>query len=130
MDRSSYQVRINQWASIIQAQASSHMNKTEWCRENGITVRTFYYWQRKLRNMILESSEGPSQKQLPSAPDAPTFCELSIPDPQKTDPIIPLNDTPGNGSGLIVEIRDCRIIVGDSVSKDALASVIEVLRHV
>ena len=130
MDRSSYQVRINQWVSIIQAQAASHMNKTEWRRENGITVRTFYYWQGKLRNMILESSEAPSQKQLPSAPETPTFCELSVPDLQKIDPIIPLNDTPGNGSGLIVEIRDYRIIVGDFVSKDAVASVIEMLRHV
>ena len=123
MDKSSYQVRIDQWKLLIHDQASSNMTKSEWCRENGINLRQFFYWQRKLRNMFLESSG-----QLPALSSAEiaktTFCELSIP---KQNPVSTNECTE---SDLIIEINDCRVLVGKSVSKDSLASVIEVLRHV
>lgn len=123
MDKSAYQVRIDQWKVLIHDQAVSNMTKSAWCRENGISPRKFYYWQRKLRNLFLESAS-----QLPELPSSgtsgTTFCELSVPKQES------LSFTEYHKSNLIIEISDCRILVGESVSKDALASVIEVLRHV
>jgi transposase-like protein len=39
-----------EWEQIIQAQASSGMSKSEYCRSNGITENTFEYWRSKLRS--------------------------------------------------------------------------------
>ena len=130
MDRSSYQVRINQWVSIIREQASSHMTKSAWCRENGINLRQFFYWQRKLRNVMLESSNNTPSDLIPSKQNVPAFCELSVPALKQPGTIVPRDETSINGSDLIIEINNCRILIGNSVSKKTLSYVIEVLRHV
>ncbi len=123
MDKSSYQIRIDQWKLLIHDQATSNMTKSAWCKENGINPRQFYYWQRKLRNLFLGSAS-----QLPELPSSKTsgtiFCELSVPKQEA------LSSAETHKSDLIIEISGCRILVGESVSKTSLASVIEVLRHV
>lgn len=123
MDKSSYQVRIDQWKLLIHDQAASNMTKSEWCRENGISTRQFFYWQRKLRNMFLESSG--SLPALSSSEIAKTtFCELSVPVQN------PVSVRKCSEPDLIIEINGCRVLIGESVSKDSLTTVIEVLRHV
>ena len=124
MDKSSYQIRANEWASLIQNQLSSNMSKSAWCRENGINLRQFFYWQRRLRNHIIDTAS--KQSLTPSA----SFCELSI--PNETLSPAPQIATPSvsPSSDLIIEINGCRVHIGDSVSKKALQSVIEVLRYV
>lgn len=55
MDKTTHAVRLQQWAEIIEAQLSSGMNKRDWCRENGIPEKRFYYWQRRVRNDLFEA---------------------------------------------------------------------------
>ena len=37
-----------QWKETILKQRQSKLSIASWCRQNGITVHTFYYWQSKL----------------------------------------------------------------------------------
>ena len=53
MDKITHQVRCEQWTSIINECLASGMNKTAWCRENGISEKQFFYWQRILRKLDL-----------------------------------------------------------------------------
>lgn len=48
MDKSTHQVRCEQWTKIINECLASGMNKTAWCKANGISDKTFFYWQRIL----------------------------------------------------------------------------------
>ena len=50
MDRSAYEIRKKQWQHIVSECINSSMNKTEWCRQNGISLRSVYYWQKKFRD--------------------------------------------------------------------------------
>lgn len=50
MDRSTHQIRCEQWTQIISECLSSEMSKTAWCKANGISDKAFFYWQRILRN--------------------------------------------------------------------------------
>ena len=43
MDKITHQVRCEQWTSIINECLASGMNKTAWCRENGISEKQFFY---------------------------------------------------------------------------------------
>ena len=36
------------WSKRITACKNSGMRPGEWCEENGINVKTYYYWHRKL----------------------------------------------------------------------------------
>ena len=128
MDRSAYQFRIDQWKVIIHDQATSSMSKAAWCRENNVNLRQFFYWQRKLRNMFLDSSKKlPQVSPSLQVPQETTFCEFSL--PERKHPV-PLSSAKPLEIEMIIEIKDCRIYIGKAISKDSLASVIEVLRHV
>ena len=61
------------------------MTKSEWCRQNGITKRRFYYWQRKVQEYLLETGMFPQNaaSPIPAGSSAliepPVFCEISEP---------------------------------------------------
>ena len=48
--------RAQQWTSIIQACCSSGLSKREFCSQHGVSEKSFYYWQRKLRKQIVEAT--------------------------------------------------------------------------
>lgn len=82
MDKITHKVRREQWLSIVNECLSSGMSKTAWCREHGISDKSFFYWQRKLREdtyiSTIESSALPAVKNI-SAPAAPIdFVEVKI----------------------------------------------------
>lgn len=56
MDKITHQVRIEHWVKIMNECLNSGMNKTEWCRANGISDKQFFYWQRILRKKAFEAS--------------------------------------------------------------------------
>ena len=49
--------RAQNWAMLIQECNNSGLTKREFCQKQGISEKSFYYWQRKLRSHIIESSE-------------------------------------------------------------------------
>lgn len=85
MDKITHKVRCEQWAGIIKECLASGMNKTAWCREHGISDKSFFYWQRRLREeayiSTIESSSGPSVKAVNvPAEQSIDFVELRIPE--------------------------------------------------
>ncbi|WP_280527251.1 hypothetical protein [Clostridium sp. BJN0001] len=44
MDKSTNEIRLIKWASIIKECRSSQMTVTSWCNENNINTKTFYYY--------------------------------------------------------------------------------------
>lgn len=59
--------RAQQWAMVVQECASSGLSNREFCRQHGISEKSFYYWQRKLRTQIIEAS-APKLVQMELAP--------------------------------------------------------------
>ena len=85
MDKITHKVRCEQWTKIIKECFASGMNKTAWCREHGISDKSFFYWQRRLREeayiSTIESSSPPAIKSV-SIPADPSvdFVELRLPE--------------------------------------------------
>ena len=80
------EVRIRKWMEILQAASTSELSKTEWCRQNGITKRTFYYWQHKVREYLLEQGAAgdiafPVSVVQSAESERPVFCEIHEKDP-------------------------------------------------
>ena len=51
--RKEYQLR--EWARIVQACQSSGLSNREFCRQNGISEKTYYYRLRQLRESVIVS---------------------------------------------------------------------------
>ena len=47
-------MRITAWADMIRKRNESGQTISEWCTNNGINLKTFYYRQRKVREYICE----------------------------------------------------------------------------
>lgn len=53
------QMRAENWHSLISACQQSGQTVVNWCQENGINTKTYYYWLRKLRKQELSGKELP-----------------------------------------------------------------------
>ncbi len=49
--------RLQQWADVIRACRESGMSNKEFCRQNGISEKTYYYWLRRLRQAACENAQ-------------------------------------------------------------------------
>ena len=50
----SRQERLENWTARIMTCRSSGMTVRAWCRENGLSEKTYYYWQRRLFQTLSE----------------------------------------------------------------------------
>ena len=61
------EIRKQRWKELIIECNNSGMSKKQWCEENGINEKTFYYYQKILRDELLESAAV--EQTLPSFAD-------------------------------------------------------------
>ena len=59
--------RTQNWTMVIQECSNSGLSNREFCRQRGISEKTYYYWLRKLRSQMAEVA-GPQLVQLEPAP--------------------------------------------------------------
>ena len=60
MDKITHEVRLAKWAEVVkQCQARpSGMSANTWLKENGIAVKNYYYWQRRVRNEVYNQANA------------------------------------------------------------------------
>ena len=69
--------RIQQWAVLIQECSASGLTNKEFCRQRGISEKSFYYWQRKLRQQIVEAT-SPQLVQLEPQPETEDLLQIQF----------------------------------------------------
>ena len=51
-------VRLREWAEQLEAQQASGLTVPQWCVENGIKTKSFYYRLRKVREQYIRSAHA------------------------------------------------------------------------
>ena len=59
--------RAKSWAMLIRECNNSGLTKREFCRQRGISEKSYYYWLRKFRSQMAEAA-APQLVQLEPAP--------------------------------------------------------------
>ena len=73
--------RIKQWGDIIEECSNSGMTKINWCKEHRINLKSYYYWQNKVRKLagekyaIIQSID----QGITNAKPESVFTEIKIP---------------------------------------------------
>ena len=57
--------RVQVWAERIAECRGSGKSVRAWCRENEISEKTYYYWQRKLYQQMISAAEGVDFAEIP-----------------------------------------------------------------
>ena len=50
------QVRLENWAAEVESCTASGLTVQQWCNENGMSPKTYYYHLRKVRESVIESA--------------------------------------------------------------------------
>lgn len=73
------QINIQKWLEVIHRCRDSGLSNQQWCEENGISLKNYYYWLAKIRKLAIEdlphrryagsvSTEGPKTTVFASIP--------------------------------------------------------------
>ena len=57
--------RVQLWAKRIAECRGSGQSVREWCRDNEISEKTYYYWQKKLYQQMISTAEEVSFAEVP-----------------------------------------------------------------
>ena len=49
------QVNIQKWLEAIHRCRDSGLSNQQWCEENGISLKSYYYWLAKIRKLAIEN---------------------------------------------------------------------------
>ena len=125
MDKNSYKIRREQWLRIVTECNSrdQSITKNQWCRMNGVNIKSFYYWQRQFRNEILIQGSA-------SATQVPAFVDIT----SQVSRSAPISEEAVSAERtlvpeLMIQSGDFRIYVSGAVQEQTLNTVMKVLRH-
>ena len=128
MDQITHEVRLAQWAEIIRNCQSRPEGQTtqEWVAENGINIKTYYYWQRRVRKELYDQATSlvPTNKSKTEV----TFAE--VPGEALELPI--LNEASQNTiqkPDAVIRAGKMEIEIHNSLSTMMLKSILEVAVH-
>lgn len=51
------EVKLAQWAEMVRSRNESGLTVTDWCRQNGINLKTYYYRLKRLRQAVCNEIE-------------------------------------------------------------------------
>ena len=93
--------RAQNWAMVIQECGNSGLSNREFCRQRGISEKTYYYWLRKLRSQMAETVA-----------------------PQ----LVPLEPVAESDDLLQIQYRGAELILPAGVDMDAVAAILRSLQ--
>ena len=130
MDQKSLAVRRAQWAQIVQDVNSAPISKKEWCAQNGVNLKAFYYWQNKFRKQAIESAEHSTALQVQVTQPA-SFVEIPVQSVVSEEHKLP---EPIAGESkpdheLILQVDGCRLFINENIKERTLSTVMKVIRH-
>ena len=110
------ELRLSHWAGIIRERKHSGLSVIEWCKNNDISQKTYYYWQRKVREAMCGEllAQQSSESAVADVPPSQTWavCEVA-----------PANE----GKTLPIEINGCRVLASADTDAELLARTCKVL---
>ena len=91
-------VRLREWAEQLEAQQASGLTVLQWCAENGIKTKSFYYRLRRVREQYIQSAQA----------------------------VVPLT-VPQQCSDIRIEKNDLHISLPTSITQDTLLALVNAL---
>ena len=123
MDKITHEVRTRNWAQLIEACNSSGLTRAEWCRQNGVSLKSFYYRQKQLRQEAFLLQDPP-----PAAVNAVSFVELPMQELSTEEPCGQVSSAVFPPA-VVIRTGSVTVEISGRVSGKVLAFLGEVLAH-
>ncbi|WP_333646053.1 IS66 family insertion sequence element accessory protein TnpA [Lacrimispora sp.] len=117
MDKITHEVRLTNWTKLIQECLSSGLSKKQWCLQNQIDEKQFYYWQRRVREEIYA-------EQVSAAPVELSTSFVEVPSLSK------VKEPKSTNVSAQIHVNGCTIEIADSASDEFLHRLLLALSYV
>lgn len=104
-------IRHQSWALMFQEQARSGLSVDKWCKQQGISKKTYYYRRKRVQEELLQTA-------------SPVFAELI---PQQESAVVP--GTEDFEPAMVISVDKMSISVGNNATKQLLFNLFEAVRH-
>lgn len=98
-------VKLQEWMEQIKAQQESGMTVTDWCKQNCINLKTYYYRLKRHRQAVCNEIEQ-----------------------HDIVPVKPISKTEPTSEKIELSVGDVKISLPDSFNEDTLKRLLGVLR--
>lgn len=119
MDKKIHEKRLAQWTKVIEECNASGLTKRQWCQENNISEKVFHYWQRRVREAVLE-------KETPKSDNLPTIVELSAPVKKEDNPLPSVQTQ----TAAVLHVNGTVIEITEAASADFIQKLLGVVSYV
>jgi len=109
------ELRLGHWAGNMRERKDSGLSVRRWCREQGISEKTYYYWQRKLRESACERLAQGNDSAL--VPATPAFAQIQLP-----------KESSGDGN-ITIRLSGAEVEITGHASAEVVESVLRILRE-
>lgn len=109
------QMRHRSWMEDYARQQDSGLTVKQWCQENGILPKTFYYRLKVLREEACSLMNIEQSK--PAAKQEPEFVRVGLP------------KAAGASSGIRIKLDSAEISISPDASNDHVRMVLEAIAH-
>jgi putative transposase len=127
MDATTAEIRYRRWVQVIQDWSKSNLSKRDYCQQNSIDEKQFYYYQRRIRAIIAEQSEraaltegsfSAAASSVGQQNNRPQIVKLRFPGMAQ-----------GNASMISFSVNGMSFSVPESISASFLAKLLEAASH-
>ncbi len=114
----SHEARLSLWIERIRACKSSGLSVKEWCKQNGLTDKNYYYWMRKIKREAFETlQEQASAEDIPFQENT-VFSKISL----------PVSYTESTGTAAILHINGIRIEIQNGASANTIHALLSTVQ--
>lgn len=117
MDKSTHEMRLMKWTAIIKECRNSGMTVAAWCRENNISNKSFYYWQRKIRTKVFDNVKESTISNKTNFVQLPAPIDSSI-------------GTPSFKADMVLHVGNNVLELSNTTSENLLSIVLKVITNV
>ena len=110
------QMRAENWRTLIQNRQQSGQTVVNWCEQNNINIKTYYYWLRKLRKLELEGTTLPVSV---SEEKTVAFKKLEVRTP-----------VAGTQAAVIIRLPNATVEITEGASQQTIQAVLLALQSV
>lgn len=113
------QAKFERWTQIFMDQKSSGLSIKDYCTQNSISKDQFFYWKRKLKESVLEST-------------LPDIVPISLPEPSQSCTTCATCATDGDPTTSFlarITIQDVSIEIGSAASEQLITGIIKAVRN-
>ena len=99
------EVKLSQWAKMVRQRNESGLTVTDWCKENGINLKTYYYRLKRMRQAVCNEIEQ-----------------------HDIVPVEPSESTGLAAENIEISVGDVKVSLPDNFNEDTLRRLLGVLR--